>query len=271
MTGFGERLRAAVDARGSLCVGIDPHQHLLERWRLADDAAGARELGLRTVEAASGKAAAVKPQIAFFERHGAAGYAALEEVLAAARAVDVLVVADVKRGDMATSVDAYAEAWLTHGSTLEVDAMTISAFQGVGSIAGPIARAVAADKGLFVLCATSNPEARAIQRARLADGRTVARAIADDVASAGEVGDRVRPLGLVVGATVDMADFELALDERTPVLMPGFGVQGARLEDLRSRATWGGPVLASASRSLLEAGTEGIADAIAAAAAMLAR
>lgn len=265
MSGFGERLHAAVDARGSLCVGIDPHRHLLESWDLPDDASGARELGLRVVEAAAGRAAAVKPQIAFFERHGAAGFAALEEVLAAARASELLVVADVKRGDLGTSVDAYGEAWLTPGGPLEADAMTISAFQGVGSIAGPIERAVAADKGLFVLCATSNPEARAIQRARGDDGRTVARMIADEVAERADAlapDAAVRPLGLVIGATVDAADFGLELDVRTPALMPGFGAQGAQLADLERLAPWGGPVLASTSRQVLAAGAAGLVAAI---------
>ncbi|MFZ2964356.1 MAG: orotidine 5'-phosphate decarboxylase, partial [Rhodoglobus sp.] len=82
---FGARLRATFDARGQLCLGIDAHAYLLGEWGLPDTAAGAREFGLRAVDAAAGVVGIVKPQVAFFERHGAAGYAALEDVLAAAR------------------------------------------------------------------------------------------------------------------------------------------------------------------------------------------
>ena len=132
---------------------------MLDRWALPDSAEGAREFGLRAVAAAAGTIGIVKPQVAFFERHGSAGYAALERVLAEARDADLLVIADAKRGDIGSTVDAYAEAWLRPGSPLEADAMTVVAYQGVGSLAGPIARAQAAGKGLFVLAATSNREA----------------------------------------------------------------------------------------------------------------
>ena len=89
---FGERVRAALAAHGPLCVGIDPHAALLADWGLGDDASGVREFGLRTVEAAVGRAAIVKPQVSFFERFGSAGFAALEEVLAAARAAGLIVI-----------------------------------------------------------------------------------------------------------------------------------------------------------------------------------
>ncbi|MBW8873198.1 MAG: orotidine-5'-phosphate decarboxylase, partial [Leifsonia sp.] len=131
---FGSRLREAFSDSGQLCVGIDPHAGLLKAWGLPDSASGARDFGLRVVEAVTGRAGIVKPQIAFYERHGSAGYAALEDVLAAARAAGLLVIADVKRGDLGSSVDAYGEAWLTPGSPLEADAMTAVAFQGLGSL-----------------------------------------------------------------------------------------------------------------------------------------
>ena len=128
MTGaFGSRLSEVFTASGRLCVGIDPHSGLLDAWGLPDSAEGVRDFGMRVVEAVAGRAGIVKPQVAFFERHGAAGYAALEEVLSAARAAGLLVIADVKRGDLGTSVDAYGEAWLTPGSSLEADGMTVVA------------------------------------------------------------------------------------------------------------------------------------------------
>ncbi|WP_158864424.1 orotidine-5'-phosphate decarboxylase [Leifsonia sp. AG29] len=272
---FGDRLAAAFDERGRLCVGIDPHAHLLERWGLPVSAEGVRAFGLKVVEAASGHAAIVKPQVAFFERFGSAGYAALEEVLDAARAAGLLVIADVKRGDIGTSVAAYAEAWLSPGSPLRSDAITVAAYQGVGSLAEPMALAERTGTGLFVLAATSNPEAADVQRAVVGTGPraglTVARAIIEDVHSFNQdqPTHSFGTVGLVLGATVDLGDYGIDVataGERTPplpVLAPGFGHQGARVEDVRR--IFGGlarGVIVSESRGLLGAGPDGLASAV---------
>ncbi|MCW4384349.1 orotidine-5'-phosphate decarboxylase [Salinibacterium sp. SYSU T00001] len=268
MNSFGARLQGAVAASGRLCVGIDPHPYLLEAWGLEDSAAGVREFALRVVEATQGHAGVVKPQVAFFERHGAAGYAALEETLVAARAAGLLVIADAKRGDVGTSVEAYGQAWLSPGGSLEADAMTVSAFQGVGSLEGVIELARQSGKGLFVLSATSNPEATVIQRSRSEEGLTVAATIARDVARANQASTDAAgwgSFGLVLGATVALSDYglEAATLVGTPVLAPGFGHQGARISDL---GTLFGPaaesVLVSASRSILAAGPQEIGTAI---------
>ena len=255
------------EAYGHLCVGIDPHPYLLERWGLTDDAAGLREFGLRVVDAAAGRAGIVKPQIAFFERHGSAGYAALEETIAAARAVGILVISDVKRGDLGTSVEAYGQAWLTPGSPLEADAMTISAYQGVGSISAPIALAAEHGKGLFVLAATSNVESFTVQTASVTRGRGVGRSVAASIVEEVNTAN-VAPLGaigVVIGATVDLADYGLTAADfsTTPVLAPGFGFQGAgfdRIHDLFGDSARN--VVVSSSRAILEAGHLRIADAI---------
>jgi orotidine-5'-phosphate decarboxylase len=264
--GFGERLVDVFDTVGQLCVGIDPHSYLLSEWGLPDDPRGLRDFGLRVVEATAGRAGIVKPQVAFFERHGAAGYSALEAVLAAARDASLLVIADVKRGDLGTSVEAYAQAWLTPDSPLEADAITVSAYQGVGSIAAPMALAESTGKGLFVLSATSNPEARALQTATLVNGRTVAASIVDDVVRwNNEQTAPVGSIGLVLGATVDFADYGIDLGALggTPVLAPGFGHQGARYSDLAAIYGAAAPfAVVSASRSILQAGPAGIAEAI---------
>ncbi|MEO6117261.1 MAG: orotidine-5'-phosphate decarboxylase [Pseudolysinimonas sp.] len=272
---FGPRLARTFAASGQLCVGIDPHSGLLEVWGLPDSAAGAREFGLRVVEAAAGRAGIVKPQVAFYERHGSAGYAALEQVVAAARAADLIVIADVKRGDVGTSVDAYGEAWLTPGSPLEVDAMTAVAYQGLASLDGVLARAQAAGKGVFVLAATSNPEAFATQTATRADGRSVAAGVVADVAERNAASDRdgLGSVGVVVGATVALTDFGLSPASLVgmPILVPGFGQQGARIEqlpDLFGAAAQN--VLVSASRSILSAGPAGLESAIDAAVAEVA-
>lgn len=269
-TGFGVRLAAVIAESGSLCVGVDPHSYLLADWGLPDDAAGAREFGLRVVDASAGRAGIVKPQIAFFERFGSAGYAALEVVLAAARDAGLLVIGDVKRGDLGSTVEAYGEAWLTPGSSLEVDAMTASAFQGVGSLAAPIRLAAENGKGIFVLAATSNPEAARIQQAFDPDsGRTVARAIIEDVTRENAlISDPIGPIGVVLGATVQLSDFGIDtgqhLEPVLPVLAPGFGHQGAAVDDARTLYGELAEVLVlSESRSLLTAGPDGLADAIA--------
>jgi orotidine-5'-phosphate decarboxylase len=259
---FRDRLGAAISARGHLCVGIDPHGELLHAWGLEDSAAGARELGLRVVAATTGRAGVVKPQAAFFERHGAAGAAALTEVLGAARAAGLFVLADAKRGDIGTTMDAYGEGWLTPGADLEADAVTVSPYLGVGALAPAFVRADEAGKGLFVLAATSNPEAAMLQGARLPDGRSVARAVVDDV--------RDRGHGVVVGATGDLGAVGLTPADLAgmPILAPGYGAQGARLADAPARfGVAAGLVVASASRSILRDGPDGVADAIAAHAA----
>ena len=274
---FGDRLAGVFAEHGRLCVGIDPHRHLLDAWGLDDTADGARTFGLAVVEAAAGRAGIVKPQVAFFERFGAAGYAALEEVVSAARAAGILVIADAKRGDIGTSVTAYTEAWLRPGSPLEADAMTIAAFQGVGSIDESMLSAEAWGKGLFVLAATSNPEAEAIQKAVVAHGpragATVARAIIEDVESFNQAQSQhaFGSIGLVLGATLDLRRFGIdlgghdpgAATNRPPVLAPGFGHQGARVEDARRLFGALSPALiVSESRGLLSAGRARLADAI---------
>jgi orotidine-5'-phosphate decarboxylase len=253
-------LSATFASRGHLCLGIDPHSYLLAEWGLPDSAAGVREFGLRVVDAAAASTGIIKPQVAFFERFGSAGFAALEDVMAAARASGLLVIADAKRGDVGTTVEAYGAAWLTPGSPLEADALTISAFQGVGSIAAPIKLAVSTGKGLFVLAATSNPESVAPQTAVLNrgeySGSTVAAGIVREV-SAHNASETLGPIGVVLGATLDLGDYGIGADllEHTPILAPGFGAQGARIEDLsKLYGTASRNVLVSVSRDILSAG-----------------
>jgi len=260
---FGQRLQTAFDTGGHLCVGIDPHAFLLEEWGIGDDAAGLREFGLRVVEAASNRVAIVKPQVAFFERHGSAGYAALEAVLGAARDAGLLVIADAKRGDIGSTFEAYADAWLRPGSPLEADALTVTPYLGVGSIAAARAIAEAGGKGLFVLSATSNPEAAILQTSQLASGQTVAASIVEQVEAWNSQERGLGSTGLVLGATVRLADFGIGQLANTPILAPGFGHQGARFDELR--AIYGAAadhVVVSASRSILAAGPAGIVSAI---------
>jgi orotidine-5'-phosphate decarboxylase len=266
---FSNRLGAALAAKRHLCVGIDPHAPLLDAWGLPNDASGAERMGREVVAAAAGVAACVKPQIAFFERFGSAGFAALERVLADAREAGVLVIVDVKRGDIGSSFAAYAEAWLSPGSPLEADAMTVTAYQGFGSLSGAFDLVREHGKGLFVLAATSNPEAREVQQARRTDGRSVAQAMVDDALAFESPSDTyVNSVGVVLGATLALADFGIDIElppakPALPVLAPGFGHQGARVEDALS--IFGGlgwALLANESRSILGGGSAGHPDRV---------
>ncbi|GGK87900.1 orotidine 5'-phosphate decarboxylase [Curtobacterium luteum] len=269
---FGVRLASAMASRSALCVGIDPHAATLAAWGLGRDEEGLTAFGATLVDAAAGRAAVVKPQIAFFEAAGVAGFRALDATLRRARDAGLLVVADVKRGDIGSTGDDYAEAWIDRDGPFRADAMTVSPYLGYGSLRGTIDTARANGAGVFVLAATSNPEARVLQTAVLAEGpragRTVAAGIVEDVAddnrNAGDapLGD----VGLVLGATLDLGDFGISGDDIgiAPVLAPGFGAQGARIEDLRSLyGSRAEQVLVNESRGLLVDGPDGVAALVA--------
>ncbi|MDV8148350.1 orotidine-5'-phosphate decarboxylase [Arthrobacter sp. B10-11] len=254
---FGSRLGRAMADRGPLCVGIDPHPALLKSWGLNDDAAGLERFSLTVVEAVGSLAAAVKPQVALYERHGSAGMAVLERTLAAAADAGVLTIADAKRGDIGSTMAAYADAWLRDGSSLAADSVTLSPYLGFESLRPALDLAAEYGRGVFVLALTSNPEGASVQHVGGTD--SVARRIVE--AAAGE--NRRYPgtlgsVGLVVGATVGGALQELQLDlaaVRGIILAPGLGAQGATAADLR--ATFGAAypqVLGTSSRDILSAG-----------------
>lgn len=264
---FGARLGAAMDELGPLCVGIDPHPALLAGWDLSDDAEGVRELGLRVVEALGGRVAALKPQAAFFERHGSRGVAALEEVIAAARSAGTLTIVDAKRGDIGSTMAGYAEAFLADGSPLAGDAVTLSPYLGFGSLAPAADLAAVTGRGIFVLCLTSNPEGPEVQHAVGPDGVSVAANIAaraaDLNADAVAAGHPMGAVGLVVGATVADAVRRTGTDLEAvagPLLAPGVGAQGAGQRALAD--VFGAVrrhVLASSSRGVLSAGPDATA------------
>jgi len=247
-----------------LCLGIDPHAPLLDAWGLDDTADGLREFGLRAAESARDAGIrVVKPQVAFFERHGSAGIAALEDVIAASRAAGLWVIADAKRGDIGSTMAGYADAWLRAGGPLEADALTVSPYLGLGSLRPAVAAAVAAGKSLFVLAATSNPEAASVQNAIDAAGASVAGGILQgvDALNAELARDAIGPIGVVVGATIrpEALGVDLSAAPRTPILAPGFGAQGARLADLRAGfGEASDRVVANVSREALAAGPVGL-------------
>lgn len=260
---FGRRLRGLVDRRGTLCLGVDPHPALLADWGLSADARGLAEFSRLALEAFGDLAAAVKPQVALFEEHGSAGLAVLERLLGDIADAGALSVADAKRGDIGSTMAAYARAWLGEGSALACDALTVSPYLGVGALDPAFELAADTGRGLFVLARTSNPEGGAVQDARLAvDGRTVAQAVVDEVAArnaqtaaGGPADGACGPFGVVVGATV--ADPPRLDALGGPVLMPGVGEQGGTMADVRRIAGAARPVtLVNVSRRVLRAGPD---------------
>jgi orotidine-5'-phosphate decarboxylase len=253
-------------ARGPLCVGIDPHPALLKSWGLDDDAAGLRRFSLTVLEAVGPLAAAIKPQVALYERHGSAGIAVLEELLAAARDESVLTIADAKRGDIGSTMAAYADAWLRDGSALAADSVTLSPYLGFESLRPALDLAAEYGRGVFVLALTSNPEGASVQH--VGGGDSVARRIVQAAAAENRRYDgSLGSVGLVVGATVGSALTDLQLDlqsVRGPILAPGLGAQGATPADLRRTFGAAYPqVLGTSSRDILAAGPgiEGLRDA----------
>jgi orotidine-5'-phosphate decarboxylase len=254
MESFGERLHRAVARRGRLCIGIDPHPALLEQWGLPDDATGLERFARTVVDALADRLAVVKPQSAFFERFGSRGIRVLESTIRQSREAGALVLLDVKRGDIGSTMAAYAGAYLDPASPLCADAITVSPYLGVGSLQPAFDMAAAHGGGVFVLALTSNPEGPAVQHAVAADGRTVAQTVIDEIS---QVNAGVRPLGslgVVVGATVGDTGHDLSR-VNGPLLAPGLGAQGATPAGLRTVFGASLPnVLPSYSREVLGAG-----------------
>ena len=265
--GFGARLATAIAARGPLCVGIDPHPELMQAWGLPVTADGLARFCEICVQAYAGFGV-VKPQVAFFEAYGAAGFAVLERTIGALQSDGVLVLADAKRGDIGSTMAAYAQAWVGEGP-LAADAVTASPYLGFGSLDPLLEVAAAHGRGVFVLAATSNPEGAGVQRAVMG-GRTVAQSVVDAAGAANRAaagaanraaagaanhaaGQGFGSVGVVVGGTLDQVPDLSALDG--PVLVPGVGAQGGRPEALAGLGgARAGQLLPAVSREILRAG-----------------
>ncbi|MEU2349946.1 orotidine-5'-phosphate decarboxylase [Modestobacter sp. NPDC049651] len=278
---FGERLADAVAVRGPLCVGIDPHVPLLERWGLPDSPEGLARFTDAVVDALAGQVAVLKPQLAFYERHGSRGLAVLEDAVARARAAGALVLLDAKRGDIGSTMDAYAD-YLRPDHPLAVDALTVSPYLGPGSLQPAVDTARQHGGGLFVLARTSNPDAGTLQHALVRDGareRSVAQVVVDTVRGwntpewvvgdplpdlgavqdqASRFGPTTGSFGVVVGATLRELDVDLT-GLGGPVLAPGLGAQGGSVADLRRLFGSGTAVVPTVSRDVLAAGPDAAA------------
>jgi orotidine-5'-phosphate decarboxylase len=256
VTSFGQRLETALDARGSLCVGIDPHAALLAEWGCADDVDGLARFADTCVTAFADTAAVIKPQSAFFERFGSAGIAVLERTIAGCREAGALVLLDVKRGDIGSTMAAYAAAYLSPAAPLASDAITVSPYLGVGALQPVFDLVDRHGAGAFVLAATSNPEGPQIQHAHTAAGINVAQTVVDDIARRNAGARPTGALGVVAGATIEpgVVHFDRL---NGPILAPGVGAQGGTAADVRR--VFGAAmrhVVPNVSREVLRAGPE---------------
>ncbi|MFT4299907.1 MAG: orotidine-5'-phosphate decarboxylase [Aeromicrobium sp.] len=251
---FGSRMRAAADAYGPLCVGIDPHASLLEAWGVGDSLDGLERFADACVQAFAGRVGFVKPQSAFFERFGARGVAVLERTIAGLRHTGSLVILDVKRGDIGSTAAAYAQAYLDDDAPMAVDAVTVSPYLGLRSVDPFFEVAEKNDAGVFVLALTSNPDAPTVQHASTGE-QTVAGAVLADLARRNTGAAPLGSAGAVVGATIGQTSEDLAING--PLLVPGFGAQGGTTDDLRRLFGDVWPqVIASSSRGILAAGPD---------------
>jgi len=253
MDSFGERVAAAVERTGPLCAGIDPSSALLGAWGLPDDADGLRAFGSRCIEAFAGVAPVVKAQVAFFERFGSAGFAALEALLADARDAGLLVIADAKRGDIASTSEAYAGAWLDSSSPLAADAVTVTPYLGLGALQPLFDVARPSGRGVIVVVRSSNPEGRRLQEATMAGGGSVEDGLLGGIAGLNSA--HWGTVGAVIGANLHPSGFPLP-QVGGVILTPGVGAQGATASHVTELFSGcpAGSVLPNASRSLLAAG-----------------
>jgi orotidine-5'-phosphate decarboxylase len=247
---FGDRVAEAVERKRScLCVGLDPRIDLLPPeviTGLHPGASGRARAYERfctgVIDAVVEDAVAVKPQVAFFEALGGAGISALERVCAHAREAGLLVVVDGKRGDIASTAEAYAQAWLQRrdGAAPAGDALTVNPYLGSDSLE-PFLAACGDGAGLFVLTRTSNPGGADVQEAELAGGGPVWERIAQLVAVWGEphIGESgLSAVGAVVGATQpDAVARARELMPHAVLLLPGVGAQGGRPDVLHAATT----------------------------------
>jgi orotidine-5'-phosphate decarboxylase len=297
---FARRFAAARSVQGPLVFGLDPSADLLEAWGLGDTADGLDRFADIVLEAAAGPVRLVKPQSAFYERHGWRGIRTLDRLIASARSVGLLVILDIRRGDVGSTNDAYAEAYLGKGAPLAADAITAHPYLGLGAMGTFVARAAESGSCLLVVTRSSNPEGRPVQAAQVQAAQVqatqvqatqVQEARVHEAAAEGDSGgtrtveqDLLReigalnarlapgelgPVGAVIGPTHMQPELDLAAAQCL-FLAPGVGAQGATPADVATVfAACPGRVMPSASRSLLAAGPDvsRLRDAVAALAA----
>jgi orotidine-5'-phosphate decarboxylase len=255
---FASRFALVRADRGPLVWGLDPSAALLHGWGLGDSPDGLDRFADLALDAAAGTVGLVKPQSAFYERHGWRGFRTLRRLIAEARDAGLLVILDVKRGDVGSTNDAYAETFLGARAPLAADAVTVHPYLGLAAMGAFVSRAHASGSALLVVTRSSNAEGRPIQAAGLSSGHSVEETLLHEI---GELNARLAPGEIgPVGAVVGPTHVEPALDLAAPnglFLAPGVGAQGTTAADVaRVFAAVPDRVMPSASRALLSAGPD---------------
>jgi orotidine-5'-phosphate decarboxylase len=228
---FAPRVLELIDQRSPLCLGIDPAAGTLEQAGLPDTPAGIESFATALMDAALGSVAAVKPQMAYFERFGPAGLEALARVCERCRDAGVPVIVDAKRSDIGSTMAGYGQAYFGPGAPIQADAVTLTAYLGLKALAPLFDQMAAAGGGAFVVVCSSNPEGLPLQTAHLPDGRLVAEWLADEIAGENErLGGE--SIGAVIGATCGpWARGPLERLHGALVLAPGLGAQGGTFDE----------------------------------------
>lgn len=261
---FSARFAAVRAEHGPLALGIDPSAQLLESWAVGDSPDGLDRFADIALAAAVGTIGVIKPQSAFFERHGWRGIRTLQRLAGDARSAGLLVILDIKRGDVGTTNDAYAQAYLGKDAQLAADAITVHPYLGLAAMGSFVSHAHEAGSCLLVVTRSSNPEGRSVQSARGGDGKSVEQSLLAEIGrlNAALEPDGIGPVGAVIGPTHMQPELDLAA-ARCLFLAPGVGAQGATPADVASVfAACPGRVIPSASRALLKAGPAGLKDAV---------
>jgi orotidine-5'-phosphate decarboxylase len=246
-------------AYGPLVFGLDPSGDLLAEWGVGDSPDGLERFVDIVLAATVGTVGVVKPQAAFYERYGWRGIRSLARLVESCRSAGLLVLLDAKRGDVGSTNEAYARAYLGTEAGIPVDALTITPYLGLAAMQPILDLAVASDAGVFVVTRSSNAEGRGIQRARHRGGATVEHQLVADIGAENRrvAPGRLGPFGAVFGPTHGPPD---DFDLRTMgglFLAPGVGTQGATPAMVAACfASCPDRVLPSASRSLLGAGPD---------------
>ena len=255
---FASRFAAARSKFGPLVWGLDPSADILTSWGVGDSADGLDRFADVVLEAAVGTVGVVKPQSAFYERHGWRGMRTLTRLVEEARAAGLLVIVDAKRGDVGSTNDAYAETFLGPDAPFSADALTVHPYLGLGAMGAFVERAHASGSCLLVVTRSSNVEGRGVQSAIGADGESVEAALLAGIGRLNAVltSEPIGPIGAVIGPTHLEPRLNLA-DARGLFLAPGVGAQGASAADVAATfADCPDRVMPSASRALLEAGPD---------------
>ncbi len=249
---------------GPLCVGFDPSHKVLQSWNLSPDYKGLRDFCDILLTAVVGNVGIIKPQVAFFELYGIEGLQVLKELIENAREQGLLVIADAKRGDIGSTVEAYGQAWLGPSSAFKADAITANAFLGFDALTPLIKIAEETATTVFVVVQSSNPEGKDIRNARIGDQTLsvhLAQRICDYNSQFLEKNHAVGPIGAVIGATLGSEAKETIEQLKNCLfLVPGIGAQGGTITQLTNQfpqKLWQN-IIPSISRAITDAGRKNV-------------